>query len=136
MDDHIKNSPIFDELISGSPTIRLELDQPDDIAAATDWDIDFKQIEPGQMQTRLAVQAGLGTALAGISMSRGVHQRGAAPNGFITFGIVDPSTLKSWQSNEVADNTLLSFSPVDGFDSISEAGHNGVVLSFEENTFL
>jgi AraC-like DNA-binding protein len=65
-------------------------------------------------------------------MSTSVHQTGQPPRDCITFGIPDPEGLDSWQSGEFGCDALLTFGAAEGFESISNERHVGIVLQFKE----
>lgn len=100
------------------------------------WDIDFNQIEAGQMHTKVEAHAGPDCILTNVAMSKCVHQRGAPPEGWMTFGIPDASRIKSWQSKTLDTSSLLTFGTRDGFDSVSDAGHRGLVMAFDKHKIL
>lgn len=126
--DSIKNrpKPVRHDVVS---RIDLEFSHPNEIEAATDWNVDFKQLEPGPSRTNLTLQASQDVFLAGIVLSGRLHQQGTPPPGWSTFGIVDTKTETVWQNAPVEPNSLLHFGARDGFDSISGAGHDGVIFS-------
>ena len=93
--------------------------------------MNFKQIEPGKLDTKFVLHAGKFSSVARLSMSKRVHQSGIAPKNCLTFGIADTNTIQSWGAQRLPENALLHFDNEVGFDSVSGAGHSGVVASFE-----
>ncbi len=90
----------------------------------TDWDLDFRQIESGPMETRIAVRSGKMVALLEIQMSRSLHQVGIAPPGTMPFGIPQNRHLSEWRGDGIAIPSLLSFGYWDGFQGgTSEGSH-------------
>ena len=110
----------------------ISVDHPNEMSGATDWDIDFHQIEPGPLQTRLTLFGAEDQQLAHLRMSRMVRQTGSPPKGWMTFGITDTTTIKSWQNQQLERSSLLCFGSRDGFESTSLAGHDGLVISLSE----
>ncbi len=134
--DHIKNSPNLqkaDPAIADGvmPAVVLNFDHPNMIGDFTPWDIDFRQLDPGRLSTRVTVRSGRSVSALNIAMNQRVHQRGVSPKGWVTFGIPSNGAVDKWQSKDVTDGAFLSFGDSDGFDGISTAGFTGNVVSFE-----
>lgn len=135
--NHIKNSSRAEvaqtESMSPlvSPCLAVELDNASDVEGLTQWDVDFRQIEPGRMKTSLVTRESRTMSLLSIEVSRKLHQRGTPPPGWNAFAIVAPHHLKSWQGNGVNEGTLLSFGAVTGFESVSEADFFARIVSFD-----
>ena len=111
---------------------RLEgFDQVADAAEA--WDVDFRLLGNGSGAG--AIEA-IATARAVVQRNRfgwSLHQRGAAPGGFRTFGVgADSNQRFPWNGHAVEDEWLLSF-PTDGtFESVSGESFHAYTLSFDE----
>lgn len=115
--------------------ISIVVDHPNEMSAATEWDLDFHQIEPGPLQTKLCLFGTDNLQLAHLRMSKMVRQTGRPPIGWMTFGITDATTIKSWQNKQLDRSSLLCFGAQDGFESTSLAGHDGLVMSVREPSF-
>jgi len=111
---------------------RLEgFDQVADAAEA--WDVDFRLLGNGNGAG--GVEA-IATARAVVQRNRlgwSLHQRGAAPGGFRTFGVgANRNQCFPWNGHAVEDDWLLSF-PMDGtFESVSGDNFHVYTLSFDE----
>ena len=127
--NNIKNTPKSVSDKNAFSAAKLELGHPNEIADVAPWDIDFQQIEPGEMAIKMALLGSEDLMLTHHSMSKAAHQRGASPDGWLTFGIADQATTKSWQGSAISDLALLAFSSKDGFESHSLSGHSGITLS-------
>lgn len=114
----------------------FEPEHPNILAQVTPWDVDFRQIGPGQLQTTVVQHASPDCQLTGIKMDRCVHQTGAPPDGFLTFGIPASEGIDSWTSEEIGETTLLTFGPRQGFDSRTNEHHTGLVFSIAEDKFV
>lgn len=113
------------------PAMALSLDHPNDIQRLIPWQVDFRQLDPGPLATRLTVGAGRAVAALHIAMNRRVHQRGASPDGWMTFGIPRRDAIDSWQGRDLTAGAFLAFGDSDGFDGISTAGFAGNVISLK-----
>lgn len=132
---HIKNSPNLRSPDVGPPLASIALPHPNVIAKLTPWQLDFRQITPGALQTRLTVRTGSELILLDIAMNGKVHQRGAAPPGWTTFGIPQPESISSWQGSALAPNSLIWFGGSDGFEGVSEKQFQGLVISVPTDRF-
>ncbi|MEX0285664.1 MAG: helix-turn-helix domain-containing protein [Paracoccaceae bacterium] len=130
--DHIENSPVLaDGPQPGEvPVMMADLPDPNDIGVLTPWQVDFRQLEPGALSTRIVMRGSETVTLTSLNLSHRVHQRGVPPSGWMTFGIAAHDRLASWQGRSVTPQSLLSFGAQVEFDSVSEAGFSGKVLSF------
>lgn len=124
--DHINNSP---NLFDYEPIQAMSLREPNAINALSPWDIDFRQIEPGVMKTKVAMRSGSRLTLLKISMSRAVHQTGVSPEGMLTFGLIRPNNVSVWQSEDTSAAELISFGSSDSFDGISANRFCGTTIS-------
>jgi AraC-like DNA-binding protein len=113
------------------PVTPVVLDHPNEIGALTPWQVDFRQLDPGRLHTRIAVSSGRSVSALHISMSQRVHQRGASPNGWTTVGIPLHGGIDTWQGKTLTQAALLAFGDSDGFDGVSTAAFSGNVVSFE-----
>jgi len=109
--------------------ISVELGEPNEIARFTSWDLDFRQIGAGPGATRVTVRQGrLVTALS-IEMRSKVHQIGAAPADFVTFGVPKSAMLPSWRGTHTPLQPMVCFGNGREFDGISEPGFAGLTVS-------
>ncbi|MBT3142303.1 helix-turn-helix domain-containing protein [Ruegeria litorea] len=127
--DHIKNSP---NLPAFNPVSVMTLREPNDINTFSPWEIDFRQIDPGAMDTTVKARSGCVVTLLNISMSRTVHQTGVSPKGLLTFGLIQPNSINTWQGQDTSSTELLSFGSSDPFDGVSAAQFSGTTVSVEE----
>ena len=127
--DHIKNSP---NLSDSAPPVAMTLHEPNDINTFSAWEIDFRQIESGAMETKVTVRAGPTVTLLNISISRAVHQTGVSPKGVLTFGLFRPNNIIVWQGQDTSAAELLSFGSSDPFDGVSATQFCGTTISIKE----
>ncbi|NOD85219.1 MULTISPECIES: helix-turn-helix domain-containing protein [unclassified Ruegeria] len=104
---------------------------PNQIAAISKWDMDFRQIEDGEMQADFKVRSGPLISVMKFGFSRRVHQIGASPKGHITFGIPTHSRLTDWNGTSIETPPFLSFGSGDEFDCISDSGFGGYTMTVE-----
>ena len=55
------------------PVLELGFGEPNEIRRYTPWDIDFRQIEPGPLNTRVFIRPSVSVNLLKIHMNRSVH---------------------------------------------------------------
>lgn len=140
--DSIKNSPPFEICGDGpwreiaAPAQSLALPHPNDAAKVTPWEVDFRQLGPGRLDTALTVRASAHLSILNLSLTERVHQRGVAPAGQITFAFVASHLLRNWHGKSVVADTLLCFGTGEAFDSISEAGFRAIVVSVDSGRLL
>jgi AraC-like DNA-binding protein len=135
--DHIKNSPRTiagsdGAGITGPPVHELILHDPNDINRQSEWDIDFRQIESGPMETRVVLRPSRNVTLIEIHMDRAVHQQGCSPIDAVTLGLVDSSALRSWHGTEFEAPGLLNFGSGSEYESVNSADFVGLTVSISE----
>ena len=124
--DHIKNSPNSPGSV---PQVVMVLPEPNDINSFSPWEIDFRQVEAGEMETKVRVRAGRIVTLLNISMSRAVHQTGVSPKGLFTFGIIRRNDVHVWQGQDTSASELLSFGSSDPFDGVAVRRQRGFIMT-------
>jgi AraC family transcriptional regulator, ethanolamine operon transcriptional activator len=107
----------------------FRLTDPNQYKSLSNWDLDFRQIEAGPMETRLAVRAGRSMTVLGSDISRSVHQVGASPPDLLTLGFPINCSMARWHGKEVDGPCLLSYGFGDEFDGVSQPGNRGFVFS-------
>ena len=129
MVDHIKNRPKSTGNGANWAPADVILPDPNLIEKTSRWRINFRQLEPGPMQTRVRSLGGQMLTLLEISMDRAVHQQGAAPPDTLTFGIPLGRDDLRWQNVDVYGQRFLTFGGSDGFEGISGSGFHGITFS-------
>jgi AraC family transcriptional regulator, ethanolamine operon transcriptional activator len=112
--------------------MKLMLPDPNEVNRSSNWDLDFRQIEPGPMATEIQFATGKFTSLLKIKMSRGVHQKGQSPAENFTFGITDTSFVSSPIDGIPGEIKIINFGTAREFDLISKAGFSGITISIPE----
>lgn len=113
--------------VNGS--LATDLSDPNDIGQLTTWDLDFRQISSGSGSTLIRLRRGQLVSTMRIEMSCRVHQTGAAPHDFVTFGLPKPQTISNWLRSDLPDSSLICFGSGHEFDGVSEAGFDGLTIS-------
>jgi AraC family ethanolamine operon transcriptional activator len=127
--DHIKKSPKHQE---SPPTAKMRLVEPNEINRLSPWEVDFRQLEAGAMETQVSTRSGASMSLLDISMSHVVHQTGVSPRGMLTVGITQPNQVKTWQGSDSSAAELLSFGSAIPFDGVSATGFRATAISVSE----
>lgn len=109
--------------------VALQFSDPNGISDVTPWQLDFRQIEPGPINTWIQVRQGANLTLLETGISRSVHQTGAAPKGMVTLGIPLSAGVKRWGGCDTPANSALVFGEAGGFDGLSDATFHGVTFS-------
>ncbi len=135
--DRIKNSPrtIAESDgagIIGPPVHELILHDPNDINRQSEWDIDFRQIESGPMETRVVLRPSRNVTLLEIHMDRAVHQQGCSPIDAVTLGLPVSPALRSWHGTGFEAPGLLNFGTGSEFESVNSADFVGLTVSISE----
>lgn len=108
---------------------RIRLPDPNLIGGMTPWEVDFRQLEPGRLDTTLRVRQGAVLTLLEIHMNRAVHQNGIAPPDTVTLGIPGSAGQLRWQGKDVTPAEMISFGSSGGFDGVSKARFLGLTFS-------
>ena len=108
--------------------VRLDFSDPNQLARFSNWDLDFRQIERGEMHTRVALWPGTTVSLLRLELSRAVHQTGAAPRDQLTFGIPLSASIASWSRGDVSDAGLVAFGDGAEFDGVTRSGFQALTL--------
>nr|WP_319949502.1 helix-turn-helix domain-containing protein [uncultured Shimia sp.] len=127
--DHIKNRPTSDVAPLNGGVIQAILPEPNMIEQVSPWRMNFKQIEPGVMETRVKVRSGGMLTLLEISMNRAVHQQGSAPPNTLTFGVSLSGGEFRWRGAEMQKESFLTFGTNDGFEGITDRAFHGLTYS-------
>lgn len=133
MMDHIKNRPISTEIAPNWAGNDVILPDPNLIENASPWRINFRQLEPGPMRTRVRILGGRMLTLLSIGMDRAVHQQGAAPPGTMTFGVPLGRGDLRWKNVDAHPQGFLTFGSSEGFEGVSASGFQGVTFSVAKN---
>jgi AraC-like DNA-binding protein len=126
--DHIKKQPTA---TVPPPTGMTEmcLADPNLLDNVSAWNLDFRQLEPGPIKTRIRVRQGEILNVMEIAMDRAVHQTGLAPPNTVTFGIPLSEGITHWHNQRPTRGGLLSFGATDGFEGVSDSSFHGLTLS-------
>ena len=101
------------------------------------WDLDFRQLDPGDSPAELA-QVGTGSLLlTHACFNRKYDQYGASPPGYRTFALLEPGVKGvTWCGRPVTDQTLLMFDASGAFEAISQPGFRVFTFTLPEEQLL
>jgi AraC family ethanolamine operon transcriptional activator len=103
------------------------------LGKAVEFDLDFRQLEAGKLHARIVLLAGRRTMAMRVEFNRKFHQRGAPPNGTLTFGLPDPTSGSlRWNNQEVTPGVLINFNN-GRLDGVNTGNFGGYTLSFTED---
>ena len=131
---HIKTSPDLKGIGAArhaieAPLLELRLSHPNEIGALSPWEMDFRQLNSGRLSAALRLRATPTLSLLNLRLNDSVHQRGASPDGWMTFGIGRRHAIQHWQGKDLDADALIAFGDADGFDGVSAPCFSGNVLS-------
>jgi len=87
------------------------------------WDLDFRQLDPGESPAEITQIGYAGIQLSYAWFNRHYDQRGGAPTGTRTFALLEEGvTGVTWCGRQITDRTLLMFDASGGFEAISQPG--------------
>ena len=95
------------------------------------WDVDFKQLEPGQICAKTMVLATNDILMLNMSCNKAILQRGSSPRNMITFGIPRfNSSQFFWRGKQIVGNNICIY-PINGeLDSETKSGFDVYGISF------
>ena len=97
------------------------------------WDLDFRQMDQGDFKADLLQFSTSKSLLTYAQFNRRLDQRGSAPPGNWTFGILTKqSTPIIWHEQEVSNNTLFIYRPGSEIDCVSMPGFDVYTISYPE----
>ena len=97
-------------------------------AAAAGWDIEFQQLDCGKLDATLDVAIGRKFLVQNLYLGRRFHQRGAAPDGLLTFGLPQHPEKLTWHGKIMRD-PIINFSRPEGYDCVSDSDFQGHTFS-------
>ena len=101
------------------------------------WDIDFRQLDRGALDTQLEMIMLASANLMRLRFSRSFHQQGALIPGFRTFGFLDQGVSGTrWYGRDVDDSSFLSFHPEGEFEAVAASGFQAFTLSYDEQQLV
>ena len=101
------------------------------------WDLEFRQLDPGNSPAELA-QVGAGTLLlTHACFNRKYEQRGGSPRGSRTFALLEPGVNgTTWCERPVTDQTLLMFDTDGAYEGVSQPGYRVYTFTLPEDKLL
>jgi AraC family ethanolamine operon transcriptional activator len=99
------------------------------VAVARGWSVDFRQLDGGGLKGEFSQVADGQSLITHNRYGRRIEQRGEAPAGMLTFGVLEPGVSVRWHGREVDSQSLLVFREL---DAASRPGFNAHTFSFSE----
>ena len=114
-----------------TPTLqtRVFTDCDEFAESAAGVNIEFNQLDRGKLNARLDLAIGQKFVVQQFDIGRRLHQRGAIPDGLLTFGLPDKFDKLIWYGRSMPRESILNFSRRDGFDAVSDADFTGYTFS-------
>lgn len=122
-------------LASAPNFISTQLQEPNQLAGLTPWELDFRQMSKGSGQTDIAVRTGGFVSVLSIEMQCKVHQLGNSPNGLYTFGFAKPNGIRSWRGMDAPESAFIAFGSGNEFDGVSNEGFSATTVSIDRQKY-
>lgn len=105
--------------------------------AGQGWDLLFRQLGRGSLNAHMDQVTTPSIDVVHLTMGNSVHQTGTSRTGYQNFAVVQPGCPDyQWCGRPVGAGHIMSFDPVNGYESISPAGFSAFSVGFEENLLL
>lgn len=104
-------------------------------AAATSWDLDFRQLDCGRLDAVLNRAFSPRCVVQRVSLGRRFHQAGASPGGYLSFGVPDDASRLQWYGRESQPYAFLNFNRALALDAVSEVGFVASTYSVSDAAF-
>jgi len=99
------------------------------------WDLDYRQLDRGDFSSELLMFGNATTLFTRVKLGRCLLQKGTAPVGLITFGLLaDPDVNIHWRNLDIYGDKLFIFPPGGELHAISQSDFDVFVLSLSEET--
>ncbi|SLN73155.1 HTH-type transcriptional activator RhaS [Roseovarius albus] len=108
------------------------LTDANDISKVSEWDLDFRQIEPGDLSVDIAVIQTKKLSLLDFDFSRKLHQTGVSPRDQYTIALPYGDELQDWEGAEISSSSIVSFGMGNHFDCVSRGGFSGITISIKK----
>lgn len=118
-----------DAAAATAPVHEVCLADPNDMSRHSDWDFDFRQVEPGPVETKILLRSGTDITLMEFNINRGVHQKGRSPTETVNFGLPAAPAFHSWRGATVDTPGLVSFGRGAEFDLVTGPEFVGLAIS-------
>ena len=96
------------------------------------WDIEFLQLEKGEIEIDFAHLTRPNLLIGYCSLSRKVDQQGSAPEGYWTFAFARAPKI-IWRNIDVGDDQVIVYSPGSEIECISWPGFEVLTLSLHKD---
>ena len=91
-----------------------------DMAEKTGFEMDFCQLEAGEPILKTNTTFLPSIISTEFYFNKAIHQRGKAPDGYLTFGVPQGDSSFRWMGKEIGSGYLFDFNARSGFDVKSE----------------
>ena len=101
---------------------------------AVEWDLDYRQIEPGRFDSELLMAGSSRIQFVRARLGKRIIQKGAPPAGMRSFGLLVARNIQIfWRGRRVTEDDLFVF-PVGGeLESVTQNDFDVVVVSLTEH---
>ena len=114
---------------AAAPVHELCLADPNDIGHHSEWEFDFRQLDPGPSTTSVNIRASSRVTLVEFNFDRSFHQLGCSPTGSITFGLPVTPIIHSWRGAKIDTPGFVNFGTGSEFDCVTSPGFVGLCVS-------
>jgi AraC-like DNA-binding protein len=103
-------------------------------AAMAEWDVQFLPLDPMSSSHKTNILITEPVIVQQLFVGQRVHQQGATPEGFITFGLPSDIPGKMTFNNHPINQSLVVFAGGQEYSSVSPAGFAGNSISIKKTT--
>lgn len=110
------------------------LDEFNLVLRASGWDVDFRQLNRGVESASIAALATDRLRILQVHMGNAVHQLGAPPDNYLSFGLMATCQRDGRFGRHAFDaSTLINFNTPAGLDAVSAGGFVGYGISLHHS---
>ena len=102
---------------------------------ARHWDLDYQQLDRGAFSSERLVFGNDSIIFSHAKLGRRILQRGAAPSGLVTFGVLaNPNISMHWRNHDIDGDKLFIFPPSGELYAVTQSDFDVFPLSLSEET--
>ncbi len=126
--DHIKKRSAEEKTCNPNT---LLLQDPSQFRELSQWDVELRQLEKGNMNSSVSVWAGTGLQMIDLSFDKAVYQTGVSRPDILAFGLPDKGSVRTWLNGYPSDTALMNFGSGDSFEGVSNSTLTGLTFGID-----
>lgn len=105
----------------------------DELAETSGFELDFCQLEAGEPTIKSTTTILSSVISTEFDINKSFHQRGAPPDGYLSFGFMQGKSQSRWAGKDVGSDHLIDFNGRCGFETISGRAFSAKGLHVKES---